>query len=194
MSVARAARVLGLHGVRSGLARSGASASPAGGHAISHGTRRWYTTRTTVPHAFLGHIRRITTSACTANARRERVTAVPAACDSQLHDERCSSKKPVPASRATGTPAGSVTKTSLHPQWSISTSRRLRVPARRLAVHAALEPFGLSKSNLEKCTATERRCALFMVQSAVHEATECNVYRKSDGARVNREVKALSRF
>ena len=143
VSVARAAGVLGLHGVCSGVARSGAFASPAGGPAISHGTHRWNTTRTTVPHAFLGHTRRTTTSACTANARRERVTAVPAACDSQLHDERCSSKKPVPASRATGTPAGSVTKTSLHPQWSISTSRRLRVHARQLAVHAALEPFGL---------------------------------------------------
>ena len=142
-SVARAVGVLGLHGVRSGVARSGAFASLAGGPAISHGTRMLNTTRTTVPHAFLGHTRRITTSACTANARRERVTAVPEACDSQLHDERCSSKKPVPVSRATGTPAGSVTKTSLHPQWSISTSRRLRVHARQLAVHAALEPFGL---------------------------------------------------
>ena len=106
-------------------------------------TQMEYDQNHSVSHAFLGHTRRTTTSACTANARRERVTAVPAACDSQLHDERCSSEKPVPASRATGTPAGSVTKTSLHPQWSISTSRRLRVPARRLAVHAALEPFGL---------------------------------------------------
>ena len=133
----------GCMGCSSGVAQSGAFASSAAAPAISRGTRRLDTTRGTVPHAFLGRTRRYPTTACTAKAHGERVTAAPGAGDSQCHFECCGSKMPGRCSSPAGTPYGSATKAATHPQWSISTSRRLRLHARQLAVHAALEQFGL---------------------------------------------------